>query len=927
MGSLGCQRGVSQAPAAWWEQRSPLTPSCPPQGWAFPASHCSLWPEGPSGVSLVGTRAMPAPATGLGPALWLRDAARDLPISTQDLDVPRTLPFPGPGAEKPGSDPEISPFSALSVHGHGQPTSPVSVGCQQPPLSAPLPNAAPFQVCAHDKAWDLLRPNSRALQVMDVAPLGLIVEEATEIAVPDAQAAISVYTWGLGAIPALFQGCAQQPPADGCSATQGAGSLFTLTVERELEGGRHRRSALRILAPGGAIGPCPEPAPAASHPPPDTGCLPWIVERMLEGNSLTFLLLCVTLPGSPSDWDAALGCPLPEVSPHPAPHLALGPWVLPGDTRRRRKLDTGFTHPHQPRPWARHWDVPVLVDPRGPCPGLAALPDTSREEMLAALQLAKRVKGLAKTISATLWDPVQEVAARRREIRGLRMELLAGAGLPEQKMAVDQLRRALRELQVLKSQGWEKKQAAAEVLRTSQMHQPSAKDWVSTGNTALGQQPGTQTPPTSASLEPAGRERGDRHTPHAWVADMWARSVTLHGLGVGESSRGGESQAPASAGQGLPEEPSPSKAPQPWPMTRGDTAGSQRQPCPSLEVQYALAKAQRQRLRAQHCLLLQRELGDGAVPDQEASREVGTRLSFPGTALPGQGSLREQRHPRAALSSSLSPTVGCSSLAKGGGHAGPEPGGSTEGAGGSRVGPGGLAAEPPAGDAGLQAAPAAGWQGGLGTHLQAARAVPGSPRHPCRCFRTSSAWQRSRGKPWTVGTGCCCRRCSGTPWSLPRTISGCGTPDGWARPMPPHRHPEPASQGGGDSCPGRQAGWGPCRPLPPQPPPPWSEPPAWMPGDRPAPATAIPQGKASCPACRELLPEETWPQGGCFLAEAREHFTPLPPREKPCSAAGHLPAGAWAQAQPCNRSRAGTVRRPVAPQLLPCGIKWVPLHQ
>lgn len=90
----------------------------------------------------------------------------------------------------------------------------------------------------------------------------------------------------------------------------------------------------------------------------------------------------------------------------------------------------------------------MLVDPHGPCPGLAALPDTSREETLAALGLAKRVKGLAKTISATLWDPTQEVAARRREIRGLRMELLARTGLPEQKVAVAGLRRALRELQV-----------------------------------------------------------------------------------------------------------------------------------------------------------------------------------------------------------------------------------------------------------------------------------------------------------------------------------------------------------------------------------------------------------------------------------------------------------------------------------------------
>lgn len=42
-------------------------------------------------------------------------------------------------------------------------------------------------------------------------------------------------------------------------ALPSASSLFTLTVEQELEGGRHQRSALRILAPGGAIGPCPKP--------------------------------------------------------------------------------------------------------------------------------------------------------------------------------------------------------------------------------------------------------------------------------------------------------------------------------------------------------------------------------------------------------------------------------------------------------------------------------------------------------------------------------------------------------------------------------------------------------------------------------------------------------------------------------------------
>ncbi|XP_041881261.1 uncharacterized protein LOC121663257 [Corvus kubaryi] len=165
---------------------------------------------------------MPAPATGLGPALWLWDAAGDLISSTQGLGVPGSLPFPGARAGKAGSYPKISLSQPSPVHGHKQSRPLVSVGCQQTPLPAPLPNAAPsFQVSTHDKAWDLLHPDGRALQVMDVAPLGLMVEEATEMAVPDAQAAISAYARGLGALPALFQGCAQQPLADGRSAAQG----------------------------------------------------------------------------------------------------------------------------------------------------------------------------------------------------------------------------------------------------------------------------------------------------------------------------------------------------------------------------------------------------------------------------------------------------------------------------------------------------------------------------------------------------------------------------------------------------------------------------------------------------------------------------------------------------------------------------------
>ncbi|KAL2299526.1 hypothetical protein Nmel_014189 [Mimus melanotis] len=410
------------------------------------------------------------------------------------------------------------------------------------------------QVSTHDKAWDLLRPDGRALQVMDVAPLGLMVEEATEMAVPDAQAAISAYARGLAAIPVLFQGCAQQPLTDGRSAVQGAGSLFTLTVERELEGGRRQRSALRILVSPGATMPCPR----LECREPGAICLPWIMERLLEGNSLTFLLLCVSLP------------------------------------------------------------------------------DTSREEILQALGLAERVKGLAKTISATLWDPEEEIAARRREIRGLRIELLAGSGLTEQGTAVAELQKALRELKVLKSQRWEKKRA---VTRPGLCREYSTRPAAWDPDTPDQCQPGASRARAWGQARIPQLGGGYVGTEHGFT--WWERlhspserpssapHVTLillpcpHTAGRGDSrSQGGDNRALVSTGQGLLEEPSQSKVSQPQPGC--DSAGRRCQPCPSPEVQCALARAQRQRLRAQYCRQLQQELGAAAMPAQEHSGEWGT---------------------------------------------------------------------------------------------------------------------------------------------------------------------------------------------------------------------------------------------------------------------------------------------------------------
>lgn len=109
---------------------------------------------------------------------------------------------------------------------------------------------------------------------------------------------------------------------------------------------------------------------------------------------------------------------------------------------------------HQLSPASPGTSLCPQTRPQSGHPGLAAPADTPGEEILAALALAERVKGAAKAVSPTLWDPEREVAARREEIRGLRTELLAATGGPEQERAVAQLQRALRELQVGEPPGY-----------------------------------------------------------------------------------------------------------------------------------------------------------------------------------------------------------------------------------------------------------------------------------------------------------------------------------------------------------------------------------------------------------------------------------------------------------------------------------------
>ncbi|KAM9129117.1 kinesin-like protein KIF3A [Pangshura tecta] len=391
------------------------------------------------------------------------------------------------------------------------------------------------QLCADGNAWDLLSPRNQALHVLDVPPLGLMVEKASEIVVSNSTAAYRFYVRGLEDSPAPSQGCSQQSQVQQHAAM--CASLFTLTVEQELEGCRRQRSAVRILEFLRGAGPCVEPlspllqALAPGELPDDAGFLPWILKRVLEGNNLTFLLLCLTLP------------------------------------------------------------------------------DASGEEILSALSLAEQVRGLAKKISPTHWDPAKAAWRQRAEIRELRAQLLSSSSHTVQKSLISQLRRVLRDLQVLKNQSWEKKKEMSEAFEGNGSHHPEAK-----GRIPLW--PGRDDQLTNQVLTDRLRSQEflDRSNPKP-DGDVPGFVPLCNDKGgeAATSSLGWFGRMPPSMGAVTGEKPlqrgaSRTQEPTGTANVTGTVGSWASQQHPTLELQFAVAKARRQHLREQHQQLIQQEL-------------------------------------------------------------------------------------------------------------------------------------------------------------------------------------------------------------------------------------------------------------------------------------------------------------------------------
>ncbi|XP_060233407.1 uncharacterized protein LOC110557370 [Meriones unguiculatus] len=145
------------------------------------------------------------------------------------------------------------------------------------------------QISSSGQTRDLLSPCLEDLPVLDVAPLGLVVKDASEVEVSDAQAASELYL--------------KAAVSEGSHVLCRACSLLTLTMSCPgPETQQLWRGTLRIMQlPGDPD--CPLLRVLAGEAAAEEeveGSLPWIVSWLLEGNSYSSLLLRLDPQGSSS---------------------------------------------------------------------------------------------------------------------------------------------------------------------------------------------------------------------------------------------------------------------------------------------------------------------------------------------------------------------------------------------------------------------------------------------------------------------------------------------------------------------------------------------------------------------------------------------------------------------------------------------------
>ncbi|XP_041623417.1 uncharacterized protein LOC121497764 [Vulpes lagopus] len=154
------------------------------------------------------------------------------------------------------------------------------------------------QLSPSGRTQDLLSPETENLSVLNVSPLGLVVEDASEVEVSDSRAASELYLQAAGdegracSLLTVTMSCPGPDPPEG-PGIQGMwrGALRILQLPRALD-----CPLMQVLA-GRATGEEVE------------GSLPWIVSQLLEGNNYSGLLLRLDPQGGSLSllWAALLG--------------------------------------------------------------------------------------------------------------------------------------------------------------------------------------------------------------------------------------------------------------------------------------------------------------------------------------------------------------------------------------------------------------------------------------------------------------------------------------------------------------------------------------------------------------------------------------------------------------------------------------------
>ncbi|XP_066482115.1 E3 ubiquitin-protein ligase rnf8-A-like isoform X2 [Tiliqua scincoides] len=212
--------------------------------------------------------------------------------------------------------------------------------------------------------------------------------------------------------------------------------------------------------------------------------------------------------------------------------------------------------------------------------------DASGEEILSALTLAEKVRGVAKRVAPTHWDPTQETQKRRAAIGALRSQLFSSSHLEQDNM-ISQLGKALKELQVLRSQRWEKKKEASAAYEVKEDMGLEARSQIPSemdvGN-ELGNQLGSHMSQddTQQDKEISGDSSSKVHPGQVDVHEGATEKTLFTSAASRASDLNGTTQAP-----------SPHEVDQQHQDTK---------------VRFSLAKARRQCLQEQHRLLIQQEL-------------------------------------------------------------------------------------------------------------------------------------------------------------------------------------------------------------------------------------------------------------------------------------------------------------------------------